>query len=649
MLRPNRLLLVLSAVLVLYVLHAVLTSDGPEPGAVSSSQRARVRRQQKPLSDSTNTKPVKHQPHPLATSNQEFDHPDVEVDAAGNFEFVPSKHKQHPIDILVARAKQHVRAIENRINAITDVADAAADYEREFKMKPPRGFDNWYKFTQQAVPRNVAAGSMYPLAHKPFEQFLSLSPKEVRKRIEAGSVKGGHFTLTFVPEGEGDEGTACPEDGSWLPKDWHDRGRGRLKVGGPMGWKWRCNNTITLLAPLLPKFPQEMFSMDPPFTMVFNAHDGPNGMVHRSFQDRAEAMGRSGKVWQDGQLSNIESSMRNTNGWQWACPDNTPLKESAIDVVLNDEQQPSKRSQASAKKFVADFYKSTDICHNPQFRDLHAFALKDERIYNNPLSPVVSVCRTLRNSDLAGIPLDAVYQNPPYLEWEKKTDAKLFWRGSATGISQNKNMPWRQSQRQRLHYFANNKTEGSAPIIVGRSSGPVVEEYPVKQMVAEWFDIGLAGKPHQCSDDDGTCEEVRNEFEWREPVRGNKGLLYKYVIDVDGNGWSSRFRRLLSGNNVVLKSTAFPEWFNDILVPWYHYVPIQTDYSDVFDIMAYFRGAPDGSTAGRDDVAREISKNAMEFVHNHWRVSDMHAYFFLVVLEYWRMFAEDREWASYSA
>lgn len=81
---------------------------------------------------------------------------------------------------------------------------------------------------------------MYPLAHKPFEQFLSLSPKEVRKRIAANAIKGGHFTITFVPDGQGDKGTACPEDGSWLPEDWHSRGRGRMKIGGPMAWKWRC-------------------------------------------------------------------------------------------------------------------------------------------------------------------------------------------------------------------------------------------------------------------------------------------------------------------------------------------------------------------------------------------------------------------------
>lgn len=104
----------------------------------------------------------------------------------------------------------------------------------------------------------------------------------------------------------------------------------------------------------------------------------------------------------------------------------------------------------------------------------------------------------------------------------------------------------------------------------------------------------------------------------------------KYVVDVDGNAWSSRFRRLLNSNHVVLKSTAYvslvaaatnpqPEWFNDILVPWYHYVPIRHDYEDVYDIMAYFQGAPDKSTNGHDELAEQIAMNGVNFVKTHWR------------------------------
>lgn len=195
-------------------------------------------------------------------------------------------------------------------------------------------------------------------------------------------------------------------------------------------------------------------------------------------------------------------------------------------------------------------------------------------------------------------------------------------------------MPWRHSQRERLHYFANNQSDGTTPILIDRGAkGLQVEDYPVKLLNEQWFDVGLAGGPAQCETSDGSCQELQNEFDWKDTIRGPEGLTYKYVIDVDGNAWSSRFRRLLLSNNVVLKTTFYPEWFNDILIPWYHYVPIRMDYSDVYDIMAFFVGAPDGSAEGHDDLAKEIAQNGMDFVRQHWRQEDMQSFMFLVMLE----------------
>jgi hypothetical protein len=39
-------------------------------------------------------------------------------------------------------------------------------------------------------------------------------------------------------------------------------------------------------------------------------------------------------------------------------------------------------------------------------------------------------------------------------------------------------------------------------------------------------------------------------------------------MDVDGNGWSGRFHRLMSMKACVLKSTLFPEWYGDRIQPW---------------------------------------------------------------------------------
>lgn len=37
------------------------------------------------------------------------------------------------------------------------------------------------------------------------------------------------------------------------------------------------------------------------------------------------------------------------------------------------------------------------------------------------------------------------------------------------------------------------------------------------------------------------------------------------------------------------------------------------------DILAFFNGAPDGSTPGNDDMARQIAANALKFTQDHWR------------------------------
>lgn len=367
----------------------------------------------------------------------------------------------------------------------------------------------------------------------------------------------------------------------------------------------------------------------------------------QNVQERGETLGKAGKVWPETQLKATEQAMRWTSGWPWTCPEGSPLRMSAADEVLNDEGV--SEQQQGQKAFVADFYKSTDVCYNPEVRDLHASAIADYRMPISPLMPQISVCRTLRNSDIVGVPLDAVYQNPPLVRWKDKTNPKVLWRGSPTGIYHNKKMPWRQAQRERLHYFANNMSDATAPVLIQDKDGLHTENFPLKVMNEAWFDVGLFGGPSQCSEEDGTCDEMETEFEWRPSVRGDEALEYKYIVDVDGNGWSSRFRRLLKSNQVVLKSTLFPEWFNDLLVPWYHYVPIRFDYADVYDVMAYFKGAPDGSTPGKDEVAEEIARNALTFVESHWRVPDMESFMFLVMLEYWRLVSDDRQAASYSA
>lgn len=62
---------------------------------------------------------------------------------------------------------------------------------------------------------------------------------------------------------------------------------------------------------------------------------------------------------------------------------------------------------------------------------------------------------------------------------------------------------WRQSQRERLHFFAHNDTEeAKATILVDRTQegkGLVYEEFSVKELNERYLDVGLSGQPVQVS------------------------------------------------------------------------------------------------------------------------------------------------------
>jgi hypothetical protein len=40
-----------------------------------------------------------------------------------------------------------------------------------------------------------------------------------------------------------------------------------------------------------------------------------------------------------------------------------------------------------------------------------------------------------------------------------------------------------------------------------------------------------------------------------------EALTYKYVVDVDGNAWSARFKRLLTSGSLIFKATIMRESF----------------------------------------------------------------------------------------
>ncbi|KAG8745507.1 F-actin-capping protein subunit alpha [Ceratobasidium sp. 414] len=238
--------------------------------------------------------------------------------------------------------------------------------------------------------------------------------------------------------------------------------------------------------------------------------------------------------------------------------------------------------------------------------------------------------------------------------WVNRTE-KVFWRGRSTGEGFNHQHDWRFSHRVRLHVLANRNGNNIDPnvtpdvelLVEDREAGTVRLETHSREVLNErYMDVKMIGPPIQCeqSATDDTCRQMESALDWGELVGWEAGLDRKFLLDVVLV--QDDFIRFMPDPSlsVVFKMTIFPEWNSDWLVPYYHYVPIQTDYSDLYDTLAFFMGAPGANQSlGHDDMAETIAAHAREFSAHYWRWEDMQVYVYRLLLEYARLLAYDRE------
>lgn len=59
---------------------------------------------------------------------------------------------------------------------------------------------------------------------------------------------------------------------------------------------------------------------------------------------------------------------------------------------------------------------------------------------------------------------------------------------------------------------------------------------------------------------------------------------WKYLIDIEGCGYSGRFKILMNTPRIVFfVDRPYQEWFFGNMIPWTHYVPVKRDLSDLLD------------------------------------------------------------------
>lgn len=529
---------------------------------------------------------------------------------------------EHPIYDMMEQARKRFDLLVARQSRT--LPDTVMEYKNRYGMLPPKGFDAWWKFV---IDKDIKIVDDYDRIFQDILPFHALSPATLRQRAHVLPATDFTYTLHISSDTvsiTGDRATAS---------------RPKSMLGMIEGFR---------------HFLPEDFSLD----ITGSDHDLGSWVLGQDQRDRAVELVKQGRYFDPEELKALEDHKRNPFvGWFEACAPDSPANIKPWAENATDERQP--------KTFIHQHSATYNFCDNPQLKRLHgALSLDYPGRTPSQLRPLMVLSKFANNNELLTVPLQAyknlsdvsLTESPP---WDEKTENKLFWRGSTTG-GFNHQRPWEESHRTRLHFDINGEKgkeyelqdKMEEVMMPDGKGGFVIRKYDKAVLRDAYMNVGLTGPPGQCKSTN-LCEALEEKIEFMDRVDPRKGAQYKYALDVDGNGWSSRFYRLLTSGSVVLKMTIFPEWNTDWLTPWLHYIPIKVDYSDLYDTMAFFAGpiGPDGkvdSALGHEALAKQIAEAGQEFAKEHWRWEVMQAYMFRLLLEYSRVLADDRQAESYN-
>ncbi|GFZ52429.1 hypothetical protein JCM24511_10202 [Saitozyma sp. JCM 24511] len=512
--------------------------------------------------------------------------------------------KIHPVYQLIRDARQ---AWDDKLDRQSrSLLEAVKEYRRRYGRAPPKGFDRWWKYV---VENNVTLPDEYDQIDRDLLPFRSLSWRDLNRRVDRASRLPDTYTLQ-VENGSLSASVSFEEHEIY-------------------GSKERVEGQTALIGPISHELED--------FRAVYWVHDTPSVLISHGHRSELRQYLDEEEYFDDNE--EIDLSLR---GWPAMCPADSPM---GIKRGRTPDAFELSKGTRGSYAFIADHYQSMDLCEHPELVSLHGLLLgKDPQVA--PLTPLFVLSKTTLHADILGVPVEQIVRNIQDVPWEEKFEERLLWRGSNTGTHFSRETTWRDTHRTRLIKLVNEhrgKVDMLGPPreMDGKVLGKGRRQVPIEVANGYYHDMAFTGEPIQCIVSDGTCEELADEYRFAGLMTHEAALYYKYVIDVDGNAWSARFQRLLAAGSLIFKTTIFPEWWTDRIQPWVHYVPIQVDYSDLYDVIAFFRGDTSGR-GGEPSLAKEIAGAGKEWADTNWRPAEMITYVFRLYLEWARLLAPNR-------
>lgn len=565
----------------------------------------------------------------------------------------------HPIERLVRDAATQSEGWLTQASTSKTLAEAVETYRRRYKRPPPPGFDAWYRY---ATEKSSLVIDDYDRIDEDLRPFWALSPESIRVR-----------TRTVLSD------------------QWNEVAEVSIRLGvasiGPKvipTHRWMLDGVVSTMQ----GFVQWLPDMD----LAFNINDEPRVAIPWKSLQRLQDIGRDVRSATES-LSNEWSSDR-AQKWRplgeeeipqrpfedhsfansfadygsIACPPASPARK------LHRWDPRSLCTSCAAPHSDGVFLKNWTLaaspCHQPDLAHLHGFYLSPAAFKpSHDLLPVFSQSKAQGYADMlypsAWNYIDKVkyepsdaHPDPPFASKENS----LFWRG-ATSEGLSRYATWKGMSRQRLVHLVNNATD-PFPMLLPHPTQPTSYAYTLLAPSALGLnlDVAFVESIARCWDDD--CPNQAAEFGLANKSDFQDHWRHRFLVDLDGAGFSGRFLPFLHSRSLVFKAAVFREWWDGRLFAWRHFVPIDVRFHGLLSTLAYFAGTGPGGTAenvrepgggemrsmkGNVGAAEEIAEAGREWVGKLLRKEDMEIYMFRLLLEWGRLTDDRRDELGFPA
>ncbi|KAK4691667.1 hypothetical protein P7C71_g5379, partial [Lecanoromycetidae sp. Uapishka_2] len=507
----------------------------------------------------------------------------------------------HPIETLMNEASERSKAWMEQASKSGNLADSVNEYRRRYNRHPPPGFDAWYRY---ATARSSVVIDDFDTIVEDLRPFWGISPAEIRLLSrQVVSDPFNEVSELVVRNGRAELGP------NFLPTH-----------------RWMLDGVLDLI--------KDFTKWLPDMDLAFNLNDEPRVAIpHRTLQKLRDA-GSGDRVshivldrwspdraqtwqWPDEAVSTrLFKDHSRTNSFSTgsvSCPPESPAQR----VHFSDPSTlcASCASPHSLGVFLSNWTVSASPCHQPDLRNLHGFYLSPAAFKpSQNILPIFSQSKVEGYADILYPspwnyidkvkydPNATTHPDPPFAEKE----SSLFWRG-ATSEGVSRHGTWKGMTRQRLVHLANNLTLDShsptLPILLPHSALPGKFEYqylstnPITSLNLS-LNISIVNGIARAWDNDGAAQDA--EFGFAPPTDFQDHWRYRYLMDVDGAGYSGRFLPFLQSRSLPFRAGIFRAWWDGRLTAWRHFVPIDVRLHGLFSTLAYFMGAasPEGTVEG---------------------------------------------------